>query len=204
MATAFGAEGSCIIHMLAEIEPRVAHLQPRNRLPIRRDAGIARTHQAAVRHRGRIRPAGDDGRASTRRSMAARSTAIGPTSAATTARSCRCAGPWPAIDAWISAIRKDQTSDRARRRRRAVGRQVQPGEDQPASELDEEGRVELHHRRTTCRTIRCTTRAIRASAAGPAPAPVGDGEDERAGRWAGKAKKECGLHVIEHQDGSGI
>ena len=29
-------------------------------------------------------------------------------------------------------------------------------------------------------------------------------EDERAGRWSGRAKKECGLHVIEHQDGSGI
>jgi phosphoadenosine phosphosulfate reductase len=30
------------------------------------------------------------------------------------------------------------------------------------------------------------------------------GEDDRAGRWAGKVKKECGLHVIENQDGGGI
>jgi phosphoadenosine phosphosulfate reductase len=38
----------------------------------------------------------------------------------------------------------------------------------------------------------------------PCTRPVGDGDDERAGRWAGKVKKECGLHVIEHQGGSGI
>ena len=38
----------------------------------------------------------------------------------------------------------------------------------------------------------------------PCTAPVGEGEDERAGRWAGSVKKECGLHVIEVRDGGGI
>ena len=38
----------------------------------------------------------------------------------------------------------------------------------------------------------------------PCTAPVEAGQDERAGRWAGTKKKECGLHVIEHQQGSGI
>ena len=38
----------------------------------------------------------------------------------------------------------------------------------------------------------------------PCTAPVADGEDERAGRWRGTGKKECGLHVVEHQGGSGI
>jgi hypothetical protein len=28
--------------------------------------------------------------------------------------------------------------------------------------------------------------------------------DERAGRWAGLGKKECGLHVAEQEQGSGI
>src|SRR5437899_2354854 len=37
----------------------------------------------------------------------------------------------------------------------------------------------------------------------PCTAPAGEG-DERAGRWAGTAKKECGLHVIEVRDGGGI
>jgi phosphoadenosine phosphosulfate reductase len=38
----------------------------------------------------------------------------------------------------------------------------------------------------------------------PCTQAVGNGDDERAGRWAGSAKKECGLHVLEHQEGSGI
>ena len=38
----------------------------------------------------------------------------------------------------------------------------------------------------------------------PCTAAVGEDEDERAGRWRGTGKKECGLHVIEHQAGSGI
>jgi phosphoadenosine phosphosulfate reductase len=31
-----------------------------------------------------------------------------------------------------------------------------------------------------------------------------DETDERAGRWSGTAKTECGLHTLEQQDGSGI
>jgi phosphoadenosine phosphosulfate reductase len=39
----------------------------------------------------------------------------------------------------------------------------------------------------------------------PCTRAVGAGEtDERAGRWSGIAKTECGLHSIEERDGSGI
>ncbi len=38
----------------------------------------------------------------------------------------------------------------------------------------------------------------------PCTRAVAPGEDDRAGRWAGKVKKECGLHVVEHTNGSGI
>ena len=38
----------------------------------------------------------------------------------------------------------------------------------------------------------------------PCTRAVLPGEDDRAGRWAGKVKKECGLHVVEHNNGSGI
>ena len=39
----------------------------------------------------------------------------------------------------------------------------------------------------------------------PCTRPVADGEtDERAGRWSGKSKNECGLHSHEQADGSGI
>lgn len=39
----------------------------------------------------------------------------------------------------------------------------------------------------------------------PCTRAVSEGEtDERAGRWSGTAKTECGLHTLEQQDGSGI
>ncbi len=39
----------------------------------------------------------------------------------------------------------------------------------------------------------------------PCTRAVLPGEDERAGRWSGTAKKECGLHVLPDQEqGSGI
>jgi phosphoadenosine phosphosulfate reductase len=38
----------------------------------------------------------------------------------------------------------------------------------------------------------------------PCTRAIQPGEDDRAGRWAGKVKKECGLHVVEVNDGAGI
>jgi phosphoadenosine phosphosulfate reductase len=38
----------------------------------------------------------------------------------------------------------------------------------------------------------------------PCTRPVDDGENDRAGRWSGSQKKECGLHILEHHGGSGI
>ena len=38
----------------------------------------------------------------------------------------------------------------------------------------------------------------------PCTSPVGPGEDERAGRWRGRGKVECGIHVGALDAGSGI
>jgi phosphoadenosine phosphosulfate reductase len=100
------------------------------------------------------------------------------------------------LNAWITSIRRDQTSARASARKiewdekfnlvkinpiadwtsRQVWRYVHE-HDVPYNPL--------HDREYP--SIGCThcTRA------------VGPGEDARAGRWAGFAKTECGLHVIE-------
>ena len=203
MATAFGAEGCCLIHMLAEIEPSVRifnldtgyqfaeTLDLRERIKerygieveyIRPEMTVA---EYEAEHGGplyRIRP---DQCCHDRKMLPLRQAVAG-------------------YAAWISAIRRDQTRPSRRGRRRAVGRQVQTGEGQSAAELDAQGRVGLHPQARHSLQPACTIGAIRASAAGPARAPVGDGEDERAGRWAGSVKKECGLHVIEVQDGGGI
>ena len=114
MATAFGAEGCCIIHMLAEIEPARARLQPRHRLPVPRDARAARPHQRALRHRGRVRPAGADGggvRGGARRA------AVPHPSRPVLPRPqdrCRCAGRW-------SATTPGSAPSAATRRRTAAG-----------------------------------------------------------------------------------
>ncbi len=202
MATAFGAEGCCLIHMLAEIDPRVRifnldtgyqfaeTLELRERIKerygieveyIRPELTVA---EYEAEHGGplyRIRP---DQCCHDRKLLPLRRAVDG-------------------YAAWISAIRRDQTNHRA-----AAGVVQWDGKfnlvkvnpllswtrkdvwnfilknDIPYNPLHDRGYP----------SIGCW----------PCTSPVGDGQDERAGRWAGSVKKECGLHVIEVQDGGGI
>jgi len=98
------------------------------------------------------------------------------------------------FDAWISAIRRDQTPDRARSQ--VVERDARTGlikvnplatwtqqavwayvraHDVPYNPLHDQGYA----------SIGCW----------PCTSPVLPGEDPRAGRWRGRAKTECGLHA---------
>jgi phosphoadenosine phosphosulfate reductase len=202
MATAFGAEGCCLIHMLAEIEPgvRIFNLETGYQFPetlevrerIKRRYGIEvefvrpelTVAEYEEEHGGplyRIRP---DQCCFDRKIVPLRRAVAG-------------------YNAWISSIRRDQTAHRA-----AAGVvqwdakfglvKVNPllgwtkrevwafilEHDIPYNPLHDRGYP----------SIGCW----------PCTQAVGDGADERAGRWAGTAKKECGLHVLEHQEGSGI
>jgi phosphoadenosine phosphosulfate reductase len=202
MATAFGAEGCCIIHMLAEIEPRVRifnletgyqfseTLELRERLKerygieveyIRPELTIA---EYEAEHGGplyRLRP---DQCCFDRKILPLRRAVVG-------------------YDAWISAIRADQTEHRARAgvlqwdakfslvkvnpllgwTKRNVWDFIL-NNDIPYNPLHDRGFP----------SIGCQ----------PCTISVEEGADERAGRWAGTVKKECGLHVIEVRDGGGI
>jgi phosphoadenosine phosphosulfate reductase len=202
MATAFGAEGCCIIHMLAEIEPdvRVFNLDTGYQFPetlalrerIRDRYGIAVEYirpestvaEYEAEHGGPLYGLRPDQCCHDRKVLPLRQAVAG-------------------YDAWISAIRRDQTTHRA-----AAGVvqwdakfslvKVNPllgwtksdvwrfilANDIPYNQLHDQGYP----------SIGCW----------PCTAPVGEGGDERAGRWAGSAKKECGLHVIEVRDGGGI
>jgi phosphoadenosine phosphosulfate reductase len=204
MATAFGAEGCCVIHMLAEIEPAVAFinletgyqfpetLELRERLRerygiaveyIRPELGVA---DYETEHGGPLHGLRPDQCCHDRKILPLR-------------RVLERLQP----RAWISAIRKDQTTDRG------VAEVVQwdakfnlvkvnpllnwtkkdvwafiVKHDVPYNSLHDRGYP----------SIGCW----------PCTRAVAPGEDDRAGRWAGKVKKECGLHVIENQDGGGI
>ena len=197
MATAFGAEGCCLIHMLAEIEPRVRlfnldtgyqfaeTLELRER--IRKRYGIEveyvrpdmTVEEYEAEHGGPLYRHRPDQCCHDRKMVPLRRAVVG-------------------FDAWISAIRRDQTSDRARAgvvqwdakfnlvkvnpllgwTKKDVWDFVVKN-DVPYNPLHDQGYP----------SIGCW----------PCTGPVSNGDDERAGRWAGTGKKECGLHVIEHQ-----
>jgi phosphoadenosine phosphosulfate reductase len=202
MATAFGAEGCCLIHMLAEIEPdiHIFNLDTGYQFPetlelrdqIKKRYGIevefVRAEQPIAEYEAehggplyRIRP---DQCCHDRKIVPLKKKLVG-------------------YDAWISAIRRDQTSHRG-----AAGIvqwdakfglvKVNPLLGWTRKDvwafLAKHGVPynPLHDRGYP--SIGCW----------PCTQPVAEGDDERAGRWAGTNKKECGLHVIEHIGGSGI
>ena len=202
MATAFGPEGNCIIHMLAGIEPRVRifnldtgyqfkeTLELRERIKDRYGIEVeyvrpeTTIEEYEAEHGGplyRIRP---DQCCFDRKVTPLKGAVVG-------------------YEAWVSAIRKDQTKDRGQASlvqwdpkfnlvkinpllnwtKKDVWNFIAKN-DVPYNPLHDQNYP----------SIGCW----------PCTRPVVDGEDERSGRWAGSMKKECGLHVIEHRDGSGI
>jgi phosphoadenosine phosphosulfate reductase len=202
MATAFGAEGCCIIHMLAEIEPRVRifnletgyqfpeTLELRERIKARYGVEVEYVRpeltvdEYEAEHGGPLYEMRPDQCCHDRKILPLRRAVAG-------------------YAAWISAIRKDQTQDRAKA---AVVQwdakfnlvKVNPLLGWTKSDVwafivrNGVPYNPLHDKNYP--SIGCW----------PCTRPVVNGEDERAGRWAGKVKKECGLHVMEHEGGSGI
>jgi phosphoadenosine phosphosulfate reductase len=205
MATAFGAEGCCILHMLADIEPTVSVInldtgyQFAETLELR--DRILRTYGIAVEM---VRP-----EVSVAEYEAEHG---GPLHGLRPDQCCHDRKITPLKNAlarhrpraWVSAIRKDQTDTRATTAgvvqwdpkfqlvkvnpllnwtKKDVWAFVMK-HGVPYNPLHDQGYP----------SIGCwpCTRAVR------------PGEDDRAGRWAGKVKKECGLHVIEVKDGAGI
>ncbi len=199
MATAFGPEGCVIIHMLAEIEPRVhvfnldtgyqfeETLELRERIAER--YGIEVEYEAAARRPSR----------STRPSTAARSTSTNPDQCCHDRKVTVLQQAVVGWDAWISAIRRDQSADRAKApivgwdkkfdlvkinplanwTKKHVWKLI-TDENIPYNPLHDQGYP----------SIGCW----------PCTRAVLFGEDERAGRWSGFAKTECGLHTLSDDD----
>ena len=203
LATAFGAEGCCLIRMLAEIEPGVATfnletgyqfpetLELRERIKERYGIEVElvppelTVADYEAKHGGPLYQRRPDQCCHDRKVVPLRRALAG-------------------YRAWVSAIRRDQTADRAlaevvqwdaqfglvkvnpllRWSRRDVWKFLL-AHDVPYNPLHDRGYA----------SIGCW----------PCTRAVADGEDERAGRWSGTAKKECGLHVLPDQEqGSGI
>lgn len=204
MATAFGAEGCCLIHMLAEIEPAVT--------VINIDTGYQFAETLELRERIKVRYGIEVEYVRPELSVAEYEAEHGgPLYVHRPDQCCHDRKILPLRKAverirplsWISAIRKDQTTDRGRADvvqwdAKFSLVKVNPLLNWTKNEVwkfitDHEVPYNPLHDQNYP-SIGCwpCTRAVK------------QGEDDRAGRWAGKVKKECGLHVIEHRDGSGI
>jgi len=195
MATAFGPEGCVILHMLAEIDPsiRVFNL----------DTGYQFAETLELRDRIAARYGIEVEMVRAARSVAEfEADNGGPVYKVDPDRCCddRKLGPLrravTGYDAWISSIRADQSAHRARAD--AIGWDAKFGlvkvnpllkwtkrdvwafvvtHDVPYNPLHDRGYP----------SIGCW----------PCTRAVASGEDERAGRWAGQAKTECGLHSLD-------
>lgn len=202
MATAFGAEGCCILHMLAKINPavRVFNLDTGYQFPetlelrerILRRYGIAvemiqpelTVAEYEAEHGGPLFRHRPDQCCHDRKVLPLRKAVQG-------------------YDAWISSIRGDQTSHRA-------GAQIVQWD--PKFRLVKINPLLHWNRKDVWAYVvkhevpynALHDQGYPSIGCWPCTRPVAEGEDERAGRWAGTAKKECGLHVIEHESGSGI
>jgi len=204
MSTAFGAEGCCVIHMLAEIEPEVAfiNLETGYQFPetLELRERIKKRYGITVHY---IRPEKTVSEYEREHG--------GPLYGHRPDQCCHDRKILPlkralsqfAPSAWISAIRKNQTVDRTQADivqwdAKFSLIKVNPLLNWTKKQVwnfivkHDVPYNPLHDRDYP--SIGCW----------PCTLPVAPGEDDRAGRWAGKVKKECGLHVIEHTDGSGI
>ncbi len=97
--------------------------------------------------------------------------------------------------AWASGLRRDEAATRA-----DVG-VVEWDEKRsmvklnPIADLDAGRRRHATSPTTASWSTRCCSTATARSAARPCTRRLLEGEDARAGRWAGTSKVECGLHV---------
>jgi len=195
MATAFGAEGCVLLHLLAEIEPRVRvfNLDTGYQFPetlalrdqiaerygievelVRPDATVAEYEE---RNKGPLYESNPDQCCYDRKIVPLRRALVG-------------------YDAWVTAIRAEQSPHRA-------GTRV-IGED-PKFGLVKINPLLTWSRRDVWAFIVTQKvpynplhdRGYASIGCWPCTRPVAPGEDERSGRWAGHAKTECGLHSLD-------
>ncbi|MEO7719282.1 MAG: phosphoadenylyl-sulfate reductase [Capsulimonas sp.] len=197
MATAFGAEGCAIIAMLADITKDIylfnlntgyqfpETLATRDRLiekygiPIHLVGAVQSVPEMEAEHGGPIYGTNPD--------LCCHIRKVVPLSSAL-----------HGFESWISAIRRDQTPERAQTPIVGWDRKFQLVKINPLANWSKtdlwnyilENDVPYNPMHDLgYPSIGCW----------PCTKAVGAGEDDRAGRWAGTAKKECGLHVLNNE-----
>jgi phosphoadenosine phosphosulfate reductase len=195
MATAFGAEGCVLLDLVAKIEPKVRvfnldtgyqfaeTLELRDRIVerygievelMRPDASVAEYEQT---HGGPLYKSNSDQCCYDRKIIPLRRALVG-------------------YDAWITAIRSDQSADRATADVVSRDRKFGLVKINPLltwTRRDVWAYIVTH--KVPYNPLH--DRGYASIGCWPCTRAVGVGEDERAGRWAGHAKTECGLHSLD-------
>lgn len=198
MATAFGPEGCVILHMLAGIEPRVyvfnldtgyqfkETLQLRDHIAAKYGIEVEllqpehTVQQYHSIHGGPIYESNPDQCCKDRKVKVLHKAVVG----------------W---DAWMSGIRRDQSPDRAKAPIVGYDKKFDLVKISPLANWTKQQVWKLitdeavpynalHDQGYT--SIGCW----------PCTRAVMFGEDDRAGRWSGSAKTECGLHSLDDDD----
>ncbi len=98
------------------------------------------------------------------------------------------------LDAWVTGIRRDQTPDRASAKVVEWDGRFGLVKVNPLAAWTSE-EVWAHVRRFDVPTNPLHAQGYLSIGCAPCTSPVKPGEDPRAGRWRGREKTECGLHV---------
>ena len=98
-------------------------------------------------------------------------------------------------DAWVSAIRRDQTPDRAAQPIAGWDKKFELVKLNPLANWTKKD-VWDYILKNDVPYNPLHDQGYPSVGCWPCTRAVGAGEDDRAGRWAGTAKKECGLHVL--------
>lgn len=197
MATAFGPEGCVLMHMLAEMGEsdavRIFNLDTGYQFP----ETLELRDRIAERYGIRVELIGAAESVAEYESLNG-----GPVYSVEPDRCCRERKLGPlrravaGYDAWISAIRADQSAHRARAD--VVGWDSKFG-------LAKVNPLLRWTKRDVWAFIVANhvpynplhDRGYPSIGCWPCTHPVAEGADERAGRWAGQAKTECGLHSLD-------
>lgn len=195
MATAFGPEGCVLLHLLSEIEPRVRvfnldtgyqfpeTLELRDRIAkrygievemVRPETTVA---EYEARHGGPLYVANSDQCCYDRKIVPLRRALVG-------------------YEAWITAIRADQSAQRAATPLVAPDPKFGLVKVNPLlnwTKRDVWAFIVTH--KVPYNPLH--DRGYPSIGCWPCTRAVSAGDDERAGRWAGQAKTECGLHSLD-------
>jgi phosphoadenosine phosphosulfate reductase len=201
MATAFGPEGMTLIHMLAEIAPQtpIFNLETGYQFPetLELRERVKDRYGIEVEY---IQPEMDVAEYEAHHG--------GPLYVRDPNQCCfdrkvkLLAQVAAGLDAWTSAIRRDQSPDRAKAPIVGWDKKFQLVKVSPLANSTKKQVWEMIVKEQVPYNP-LHDQGYQSIGCQPCTRAVIFGEDERAGRWSGQAKTECGLHSIEDEDVTG-